>query len=207
MRVYELAKELGVDSGTVIRCLTDLGEFARSASAPLEPPVVRRVRQHFGGQPAPNLLIPRPPRQAPKRDLPGHNRPAPWVPEPAGDVYSEAERIFGRPVTRPRAPRRPPTRPASFTTPVPEPGKSIPNPTDQYDIDWARRMIPPEDRRDFIAAGLDHRSAAVVEQCLLYGLTAADLSRRIDGIRVAQRLRNREPIASIAAYLREHPSA
>jgi len=187
MRVYELAKELGIDSRTLMRYFVEIGEFARSASSPLEPPVVRKARHHFGGASASGSI-----------------RPTPSAPEPPEDVYSEAERLFGRPVPRPRAPRpQPARRPASFSTPLAEPGKSIPSATDRYDMDWARRLIPPDVRSDFIAAGLDTRSAPVVEQCLLHGITAADLHRRVDGIRVAQRLRNREPIASIAARLRE----
>jgi translation initiation factor IF-2 len=41
VRVYELAKELGVDSKTLMTKLNDLGEFVRSASSTIEPPVVR----------------------------------------------------------------------------------------------------------------------------------------------------------------------
>jgi translation initiation factor IF-2 len=44
VRVYELAKELGVDSKTVMAKLNELGEFVRSASSTVEPPVVRKLR-------------------------------------------------------------------------------------------------------------------------------------------------------------------
>ena len=40
MRVYEIAKELGVPSKTVLARLGDMGEFVRSASSTLEPSVV-----------------------------------------------------------------------------------------------------------------------------------------------------------------------
>ena len=43
-RVYELAKELGVDSKTVLEKLKDMGEFVKSASSTVEAPVVRRLK-------------------------------------------------------------------------------------------------------------------------------------------------------------------
>ena len=45
VRVYELAKELGVESKVVMAKLQELGEFVRSASSTVEPPVVRRLRE------------------------------------------------------------------------------------------------------------------------------------------------------------------
>ena len=44
VRVYELAKELGLESKQVLKILNDMGEFVRSASSTIEPPVVRRRR-------------------------------------------------------------------------------------------------------------------------------------------------------------------
>ncbi len=44
VRVYELAKELGVESKIVMAKLNELGEFVRSASSTVEPPVVRKLR-------------------------------------------------------------------------------------------------------------------------------------------------------------------
>jgi translation initiation factor IF-2 len=38
VRVYELAKELGVESKTVLSLLKDMGEFVRSASSTVEAP-------------------------------------------------------------------------------------------------------------------------------------------------------------------------
>jgi translation initiation factor IF-2 len=44
VRVYELAKELGVESKAVMAKLNELGEVVRSASSTVEPPVVRKLR-------------------------------------------------------------------------------------------------------------------------------------------------------------------
>ena len=53
VRVYELAKELGVESKTLLSHLKEQGEFVRSASSTIEPPVVRKVRESFPAEQAP----------------------------------------------------------------------------------------------------------------------------------------------------------
>lgn len=52
VRVYELAKELGVDSKTVLAKLQEQGEFVRSASSTIEAPVARRLREAMPAAPA-----------------------------------------------------------------------------------------------------------------------------------------------------------
>jgi translation initiation factor IF-2 len=47
VRVYELAKELGVESKILLNHLKEQGEFVRSASSTIEPPVVRKIRETF----------------------------------------------------------------------------------------------------------------------------------------------------------------
>ena len=47
VRVYELAKELGVESKILLNHLKESGEFVRSASSTIEPPVVRKIRETF----------------------------------------------------------------------------------------------------------------------------------------------------------------
>src|SRR5487761_235204 len=48
VRVYELAKEFGVESKAVMAELEKMGEFVRSASSTIEAPVVRRLKESFG---------------------------------------------------------------------------------------------------------------------------------------------------------------
>ncbi|MCH4208979.1 translation initiation factor IF-2 [Bifidobacterium sp.] len=48
-RVYELAKDFGVDSKAVLEKLKDMGEFVKSASSTVEAPVVRRLKNAFAG--------------------------------------------------------------------------------------------------------------------------------------------------------------
>ncbi|MCL3794542.1 translation initiation factor IF-2 N-terminal domain-containing protein, partial [Actinomyces sp. AC-19-1] len=52
-RVHELAKELDptgkkITSKVILAWLKDQGEFVKAASSAVEPPVARRVREHFG---------------------------------------------------------------------------------------------------------------------------------------------------------------
>src|SRR5215831_15434708 len=52
VRVYELAKEFGVESKAVMAELEKMGEFVRSASSTIEAPVVRRLKEAFAGDAA-----------------------------------------------------------------------------------------------------------------------------------------------------------
>jgi hypothetical protein len=52
IRVYELARELNVDSKQVLAALAANGEFIRSASAALEPDVAQAVRERLWRKPA-----------------------------------------------------------------------------------------------------------------------------------------------------------
>ena len=52
VRVYELAKEFGVESKAVMAKLQEMGEFVRSASSTIEAPVVRRLKEAFAGEAA-----------------------------------------------------------------------------------------------------------------------------------------------------------
>ena len=78
-RVHELAKELGVDSKTVLAKLKEMGEFVKSASSTVEAPVARRLRGALeasnGGSSAPAPAAPAPSAPAGPR-LPGINSPA-----------------------------------------------------------------------------------------------------------------------------------
>ena len=73
VRVYELAKELGVDSKTIMTKLNEFGEFVRSASSTIEPPVVRKLRDTYpvGGGGSTPAAAPAP--KAPARPAPAPN--------------------------------------------------------------------------------------------------------------------------------------
>ena len=114
VRVYELAKELGVESKTIMTKLTELGEFVRSASSTIEPPVVRKLRDAFpaggGGasksSAAPAAARPAAPKPAPKPEVkaaPAPAAPAPKSPAPAAPEQP-AEQKAPAPAPAPAAP-------------------------------------------------------------------------------------------------------
>ncbi|WP_207386554.1 translation initiation factor IF-2 N-terminal domain-containing protein, partial [Protofrankia symbiont of Coriaria ruscifolia] len=108
-RVHELAKELGVDSKTVLAKLKDLGEFVKSASSTVEAPVVRKLKESFpventgaqrpaarGGAPSGNGARPVPGA----RPGPVPSRPGPRTPgRPAVPGAPTRQHDPGAPVT------------------------------------------------------------------------------------------------------------
>ncbi|GIE53290.1 hypothetical protein Ani05nite_68240 [Amorphoplanes nipponensis] len=108
-RVHELAKELGVDSKTVLAKLKEMGEFVKSASSTVEAPVARRLRGAL--------------------DAPGGAAPA--APAPAAPSAPSAP---SAPRANPSAMRpQPPRRPAAPTAgaPTSAPTSSAPSPGPQ----------------------------------------------------------------------------
>ncbi|MGC4151969.1 MAG: translation initiation factor IF-2 N-terminal domain-containing protein, partial [Propionicimonas sp.] len=74
VRVYELAKELGVDSKALLKTINDMGEFVRSASSTIEAPVERRIKEKFAAQAS----------EAPaEKSAPAPAAPAPAAAKPA----------------------------------------------------------------------------------------------------------------------------
>ena len=90
-RVHELAKELGLESKVVLAKLKEMGEFVKSASSTVEPPVARKLKEMFpagGGaaRSAPGDARPRPrkPMASPAPAAPETAAPAAAAPAPAG---------------------------------------------------------------------------------------------------------------------------
>src|SRR6476659_6724256 len=73
-RVHELAKELGVESKTVLATLQEMGEYVKSASSTIEPPDARRLRATME---AAGKVTPAASPAAPGVDGPAGARPAP----------------------------------------------------------------------------------------------------------------------------------
>ncbi|MUH59987.1 translation initiation factor IF-2 [Bifidobacterium canis] len=90
-RVYELAKEFGVDSKTVLEKLKDMGEFVKSASSTVEAPVVRRLKTAFAGNESneSKAAAPKPAAKKTSKPAPAKATPAkaaapkPGAPKPA----------------------------------------------------------------------------------------------------------------------------
>ncbi|GGQ48174.1 translation initiation factor IF-2 [Streptomyces mutabilis] len=131
VRVYELAKEFGVESKVVMAKLQELGEFVRSASSTIEAPVVRKLTDAFqqgggngrsAGRPAaPKKAAPRPSAPSPAQAArPAAPRPGPAAPAaPAAPKPPAAQ--------QPEAPSAPAPAPSQGPRPTPGP-KPAPRP-------------------------------------------------------------------------------
>ena len=77
LRVHELAKELGITSKELMGHLKEAGEFVKSSSSSLEPPVVRQMREKFAAALKTKKADA---KLAPKAPKPGAAKPAPKKP-------------------------------------------------------------------------------------------------------------------------------
>ncbi|MGW5335606.1 translation initiation factor IF-2 [Streptomyces bauhiniae] len=126
VRVYELAKEFGVESKVVMAKLQELGEFVRSASSTIEAPVVRKLTDAFqggngksAGKPAPRKATPKPgapsPAQSARPAAPKPGAPKPAAQQPAAPAAPSAP-----------APAAPGPRPVPGPKPAPRPAPAAP---------------------------------------------------------------------------------
>jgi translation initiation factor IF-2 len=123
VRVYELAKELGLESKELLAKLQEVGEFVRSASSTVEAPVVRNLMDKF-----PDLV---PAEAAPKVKKAPAKKAAAKQPVKVEDLPPELKKMVegATPTTRPT---KPTTRPINnpFSTPggSSTPPSSMPRP-------------------------------------------------------------------------------
>ncbi|GAA2919794.1 translation initiation factor IF-2 [Microbacterium keratanolyticum] len=132
-RVHEIAAELGVDSKFALAKLKELGEFVKSPSSTIEPPVARKLRAAIEADssakpaakesaapaapaaakapattakpgPRPGPAKPAPAAPAPEAAAPAAPAPAPAAPAPAAPAPAADERPKGD-APRPGAPR------------------------------------------------------------------------------------------------------
>ena len=139
VRVYELAKELGLESKELLAKLQEVGEFVRSASSTVEAPVVRKLMDKF-----PDLV---PAEVAPKAKKAPAKKAAAKQTVKVEDLPPELQQMIedatpttptARPVTPPAAAQRignnpfsaTPTTPTSPTSPnaLPRPPRAGNNP-------------------------------------------------------------------------------
>ncbi|MGQ5260171.1 translation initiation factor IF-2 [Micromonospora sp. ZYX-F-536] len=127
-RVHELAKELGVESKTVLAKLKEMGEFVKSASSTVEAPVARRLRNAFvasAGTPAP--AAPSAPAPAPASTP----TPSPTPGAPRASVSAKP-----MPPRRPSAPA-PGPKPKGPVPGAPQPSAPVAKPASAHDIEVA----------------------------------------------------------------------
>ncbi|WP_187645320.1 translation initiation factor IF-2 N-terminal domain-containing protein, partial [Streptomyces sp. TRM49041] len=117
VRVYELAKEFGVESKVVMAKLQELGEFVRSASSTIEAPVVRKLTdalQGPGGTAGKSAAKPGAPRKAaPAAPAKRAGGTTPTSAKPAAPSPAQAARPAapkpGAPAPKPAAAEKPAT--------------------------------------------------------------------------------------------------
>ena len=136
-RVHELAKELDptgkkITSKMILAWLKDQGEFVKAASSAVEPPVARRVREHFaakpggtaggrgkdGAKPGPRRPSAPGPKAPAAAGAPTHPAPKPKAPAPKGGPKPKAP--APRDGSGPRTPKGGPA-PKAPTPRVPAP--------------------------------------------------------------------------------------
>ena len=141
LRVHELAKELGITSKELMGHLKEAGEFVKSSSSSLEPPVVRQMREKFAATPKtkkadakPAAKAPKPSAAkpaakkaaapadaAPKAAAPKAGAPKPGAPKPAAAPKSAPKPRGKKPEGAPKPAGR---KPADANAPKPAPRRN-----------------------------------------------------------------------------------
>ena len=138
-RVYEIAKDLGLDSKTVLEKLKDMGEFVKSASSTVEPPVERKLKAALApkgdgaakgkGKEQPKAAVPKAtpkPIAKPGPAKPGPAKPGaakhPAVPGPKPHRNNNPQQRGDRPAAQHAQQSKPGARPAK-PGPKPTPGQ------------------------------------------------------------------------------------
>lgn len=129
-RVHEIASELGVDSKVALAKLKELGEFVKSPSSTIEPPVARKLRAALEAdgtaKPAADA---KPAASARPAARPGPARPAAPTPAPAAPAAPAAAATPAAEAAAPApAPAKAPAAPAAPAAETSAPAASGPKP-------------------------------------------------------------------------------
>ena len=122
LRVHELAKQLGITSKELLGTLKEQGEFVKTASSTIEPPVVKKMRAHYEAQGIGKDNTEAPTNAAPaKPGAPKPGAPKPAAPKPAAAKPAAAKPTPAKPAAaKPAAPKPASPKPV---TPKPEAAK------------------------------------------------------------------------------------
>lgn len=137
-RVHEIASELGVDSKVALAKLKELGEFVKSPSSTIEPPVARKLRAALeadGAAKPAAAAEQKPASSARPVGRPGPVRPSapatPSRPAPAPAPAAQASAPAPAPAAEapaPATPAAPAPAPAAAAASGPKPGPASPTP-------------------------------------------------------------------------------
>ncbi len=121
LRVHELAKELGITSKELMGHLKEAGEFVKSSSSSLEPPVVRQMREKFASAPKAKKAEAKPAPKAPKAApaKPAAKKPAPKAAAPKAPASGRG--TAEAPTPKVRAPKADAPKPGAPKPGAPKP--------------------------------------------------------------------------------------
>ncbi len=121
LRVHELAKELGITSKELMGHLKEAGEFVKSSSSSLEPPVVRQMREKFASAPKAKKAEAKPAPKAPKAApaKPAAKKPAPKAAAPKAPASGRG--TAEAPTPKARAPKADAPKPGAPKPGAPKP--------------------------------------------------------------------------------------
>ena len=115
-RVYDLAKELGIDTNEALAKLKELGEFVKGGSSTVAPPVAKKLREAY-----PNAKPKEEPKKAPAAPKAA---PAPVAEAPAAPAAPKAPEVAAPAAPAAPAAATPPAAPAAAPTGIPRPGNN-----------------------------------------------------------------------------------
>ena len=123
LRVHELAKQLGITSKELLGTLKEQGEFVKTASSTIEPPVVKKMRAHYEAQGIGKDNTEAPTNAAPAK--PG--APKPGAPKPAAPKPAAAKPAAAKPAAAKPTPAKPAAaKPAAAKPAAPKPASPKP---------------------------------------------------------------------------------
>ncbi|MDK8468801.1 translation initiation factor IF-2 [Corynebacterium accolens] len=139
LRVHELAKQLGVTSKELLATLKEQGEFVKTASSTIEPPVVKKMRAHYEAQSGGDATEGKADKteKAAKPAKPGQGsakKPASPAPKPGQGAQGGAKSAAPKPgAPKPGAQAPKPSDPApkpgaGSAKAAPKPGQAAPKP-------------------------------------------------------------------------------
>ncbi|KPH75335.1 translation initiation factor IF-2 [Corynebacterium ulcerans] len=126
LRVHELAKQLGVTSKELLATLKEQGEFVKTASSTIEPPVIKKMKQHYAAQDPTTAQGSA--KTTPEAAKATSTSAKPAAPKPAAPKPASAKPAAPKPAAaKPAAPKPASAKPAApkpAVKPVPKPGFS-----------------------------------------------------------------------------------
>ena len=127
-RVHEIAKEIGVSSKEALAKLQEMGEFVKSPSSTVEPPVAKKLRAAFPKaepaeeKPAPAKAAPKPTPKKPEAAAAAEQAPAPKPSEAEAEPAPAPQKPEAPAAEAPKSPSAPKPGAPKPPTPGPKPG-------------------------------------------------------------------------------------